>query len=38
VTAVQVMPVTQPSQWQQHYEQFNTAQLGLLQTESLVSK
>ena len=42
VTAVQVMPVTQPSQWQQHYERFNREQLGLLkgevQTEPLVTK
>jgi len=38
VTAVQVMPVTQPSQWQQHYEQFNTEQLGLLQAEPLATK
>jgi len=35
---VQVMPVTQPSQWQQHYEQFNTEQLGLLQAEPLATK
>ncbi|MDR9850871.1 formate dehydrogenase subunit alpha [Herbaspirillum huttiense] len=33
VTAVQVMPVTQPSQWQQHYERFNRAQLDLLKGE-----
>lgn len=42
VTAVQVMPVTQPSQWQQHYERFNRAQLDLLkgeaQAEPLVMK
>lgn len=42
VTAVQVMPVTQPSQWQQHYERFNRAQLDLLkgeaQAEPLVTK
>ncbi|ALU88539.1 NAD-dependent formate dehydrogenase, alpha subunit, protein [Herbaspirillum rubrisubalbicans M1] len=30
VTAVQVMPVTQPSEWQQHYERFNREQLELL--------
>jgi formate dehydrogenase major subunit len=29
VTAVQVMPVTQPSEWQQGYERFNKAQLDL---------
>ena len=29
VTAVQVMPVAQPSQWQKSYEQFNTEQLAL---------
>lgn len=34
VTAVQVMPVTQPSQWQQHYERFNRAQLDLLKGEA----
>ena len=37
-----VMPVTQPSQWQQHYERFNRAQLDLLkgeaQAEPLVTK
>jgi formate dehydrogenase major subunit len=30
VTAVQVQPVQQPSQWQQHYERFNEQQLELL--------
>ena len=30
VTAVQVMPVTQPSQWQKGYAQFNETQLDLL--------
>lgn len=30
VTAVQVQPVQQPSQWQQHYERFNETQLELL--------
>ena len=30
VTAVQVQPVAQPSQWQQHYERFNETQLELL--------
>ncbi len=29
VTAVQVMPVTQPSEWQQQYERFNREQLEL---------
>ncbi|ADJ62992.1 formate dehydrogenase subunit alpha [Herbaspirillum seropedicae] len=42
VTAVQVMPVTQPSQWQQHYQRFNREQLDLLkgqaQAEPLVTK
>ncbi|WP_034298984.1 formate dehydrogenase subunit alpha [Herbaspirillum sp. RV1423] len=43
VTAVQVMPVSQPSEWQQHYQQFNREQLGLLHgekagTEPLVTK
>jgi formate dehydrogenase major subunit len=31
VTAVQVMPVTQPSAWQQGYQRFNETQLGLAQ-------
>ena len=31
VTAVQVLPVTQPSQWQQQYQQFHREQLDLLQ-------
>jgi formate dehydrogenase major subunit len=30
VTAVQVMPVAQPSEWQQSYSRFNREQLGLL--------
>ena len=30
VTAVQVQPVAQPSQWQQQYERFNETQLELL--------
>ncbi|MGN6230106.1 MAG: formate dehydrogenase subunit alpha [Trinickia sp.] len=30
VTAVQVQPVQQPSEWQQHYERFNEQQLELL--------
>ncbi len=31
VTAVQVMPVEQPSQWQKDYSRFNTQQLELLE-------
>ena len=31
VTAVQVMPVTQPSDWQRRYSRFNQAQLDLLE-------
>jgi formate dehydrogenase major subunit len=31
VTAVQVMPVTQPSSWQQGYQRFNETQLDLAQ-------
>jgi formate dehydrogenase major subunit len=31
VTAVQVLPVTQPSEWQQGYQRFNQQQLGLLE-------
>ncbi|MFJ3058101.1 formate dehydrogenase subunit alpha [Herbaspirillum sp. NPDC087042] len=42
VTAVQVLPVTQPSEWQQHYERFNREQLDLLKgekaSEPLVTK
>ena len=30
VTAVQVMPVAQPSEWQKSYSQFNDKQMGLL--------
>ena len=30
VTAVQVMPVTQPSTWQKDYSRFNTTQMNLL--------
>ncbi|MFM7658776.1 MAG: molybdopterin oxidoreductase family protein, partial [Burkholderiaceae bacterium] len=33
VTAVQVMPVTQPSEWQQNYERFNREQLELAKLE-----
>jgi formate dehydrogenase major subunit len=35
VTAVQVMPVEQPSQWQKDYSRFNTQQLGLLELRDL---
>lgn len=43
VTAVQVMPVSQPSEWQRHYARFNSQQIGLLQsakasTQPLVTK
>jgi len=31
VTAVQVMPVAQPSEWQRSYSRFNADQLGLLE-------
>ncbi|EEG08678.1 formate dehydrogenase subunit alpha [Pseudogulbenkiania ferrooxidans] len=31
VTAVQVLPVTQPSEWQQSYQRFNQTQLELLE-------
>ena len=34
VTAVQVQPVSQPSEWQQHYQSFNREQLGLLKGET----
>jgi formate dehydrogenase major subunit len=30
VTAVQVVAVSQPSEWQQNYQRFNKDQLGLL--------
>jgi len=30
VTAVQVMPVAQPSTWQRNYQAFNEEQLALL--------
>jgi formate dehydrogenase major subunit len=35
VTAVQVQPVQQPSEWQQRYERFNETQLELLRERSL---
>ncbi len=35
VTAVQVMPVTQPSEWQRSYNRFNTKQLELASTERI---
>lgn len=43
VTAVQVTPVSQPSEWQRHYAQFNQQQIGLLHeakagAEPLVTK
>ena len=34
VTAVQVMPVAQPSTWQQNYQAFNETQLALLRAAS----
>jgi formate dehydrogenase major subunit len=34
VTAVQVMPVTQPSEWQQNYERFNKEQLELAKLDA----
>ncbi|MBV8625241.1 MAG: formate dehydrogenase subunit alpha [Herbaspirillum sp.] len=34
VTAVQVLPVSQPSEWQQHYQRFNREQLDLLKGET----
>ncbi|MBO9538231.1 formate dehydrogenase subunit alpha [Herbaspirillum sp.] len=34
VTAVQVQPVAQPSEWQQHYRRFHREQLGLLKGEA----
>ncbi|WP_233217310.1 formate dehydrogenase subunit alpha [Trinickia dabaoshanensis] len=37
VTAVQVQPVQQPSQWQQQYERFNETQLELLRERSLAA-
>jgi formate dehydrogenase major subunit len=37
VTAVQVQPVQQPSEWQQHYERFNETQLELLRERALAS-
>jgi formate dehydrogenase major subunit len=33
VTAVQVMPVTQPSEWQREYERFNKEQLELAKVD-----
>ncbi|HEY4318160.1 MAG TPA: molybdopterin dinucleotide binding domain-containing protein, partial [Herbaspirillum sp.] len=45
VTAVQVLPVAQPSQWQREYQQFNATQESLLkgvpvpaQAEAAVTK
>jgi formate dehydrogenase major subunit len=37
VTAVQVMPVEQPSQWQKEYSRFNTQQLELLNLATTTS-
>jgi formate dehydrogenase major subunit len=37
VTAVQVTPVEQPSQWQQDYSRFNSEQLDLLQQRELAN-
>ena len=34
VTAVQVMPVSQPSKWQQEYSEFNKEQLQLAKAET----
>ncbi len=34
VTAVQVMPVTQPSQWQKNYQRFNKEQLELAKADA----
>ncbi|MCM0045641.1 MAG: formate dehydrogenase subunit alpha [Burkholderiaceae bacterium] len=34
VTAVQVMPVTQPSEWQKNYERFNKEQLQLAKLDA----
>ncbi len=38
VTAVQVQPVQQPSQWQQQYERFNETQLELLRERTLAGE
>jgi formate dehydrogenase major subunit len=38
VTAVQVMPVAQPSQWQQEFKQFDALQESLLKGEPAVTK
>ncbi|MDI4634265.1 formate dehydrogenase subunit alpha [Pelomonas sp. V22] len=37
VTAVQVMPVMQPSSWQQEYSRFNKVQLDLLEARAATS-
>ena len=34
VTAVQVVSVTQPSEWQERYKKFNKTQISLLPSES----
>lgn len=38
VTAVQVMPVQQPSEWQREYRRFNTAQLELADPAAAVAE
>jgi formate dehydrogenase major subunit len=38
VTAVQVMPVAQPSEWQRSYSRFNREQLGLLDAARAVGE
>ncbi|MDH6503601.1 formate dehydrogenase subunit alpha [Polynucleobacter sphagniphilus] len=38
VTAVQVMPVTQPSQWQKEFKQFDQLQQELLQASNAVTQ
>jgi formate dehydrogenase major subunit len=37
VTAVQVMPVEQPSQWQKEYSRFNAEQLELLKQREMAN-
>jgi formate dehydrogenase major subunit len=38
VTAVQVLPVAQPSQWQQQYQRFNAEQVSLLKGAPLAAE
>jgi len=33
VTAVQILPVTQPSEWQKNYQRFHVKQMDLLKGE-----